>query len=297
MLVVGGGAAGFFAAIHAAQRGAEVHICEAGKAPLAKVRIAGGGRCNITNYCFNPADFATRYPRGMRELRAAFGHFQAKDLMQWFEERGVDLHHEADGRVFPQTNDSATIAEALLAAADQAGVTLHTSCPVRSIQVNGEGKGEGEGADKGDGKAVSFTVRCKDRDFAVDRVLLASGGARQAMELAAKLGHHVEQPVPALFTLRANDAVIRDLSGLARDAQAQIYAQGAKKPHQATGPVLITHWGLSGPAILKASSWAARELADCRGRVLSASIGAQKSLNTACANNCGSAAPNTPNSR
>lgn len=246
IVIVGGGAAGYFGAIHAAEHGATVTICEASKAPLAKVRVAGGGRCNITNHCFNPAEFATRYPRGTRELRAAFGHFQARDLMDWFEDRGVQLHHEADGRVFPRTNDSATIAEALIREATRQHITLRTSCPVRSIQKHTEG----------------FTVRCKDAEFEADRVLLASGGARQAMELAGKLGHSIEPPVPALFTLRSQDPVIKDLSGVAHQAAVQIVPQGASKPFKADGPVLITHWGLSGPAILKSSSWAARALAD-----------------------------------
>lgn len=248
--VIGGGAAGLFAAIQAAELaqsngdGPTVTIYEAGSQPLAKVRIAGGGRCNVTHHCFDPTIFAQAYPRGQRELRAAFGRFQARDLVDWFGQRGVALHSEADGRMFPTTNDSATIANALLEAARQAGVRLQTRCAVRSIRCHDTG----------------YLMRSDQGEVLVDKVLLASGGSRSAMELAAQLGHTILPPVPALFTLRCQDPLIRDLAGIACPATVTIHAPDGAL-HQASGPLLITHWGFSGPAVLKASSWAARDLA------------------------------------
>lgn len=243
--IIGGGAAGIFAAIQAAQGGAEVQVFEAGPRPLAKVRIAGGGRCNLTHDCPDPAAFATSYPRGERELRAAFGRFQATDCQAWFRQRGVALKTEADGRVFPVSDDSATIVDCLLDTAQQAGVQLHLRSPVRTVQRVGTG----------------FTLKVHERYHAADRLLLASGGAREGLRLAAELGHRIVPPVPALFTLRCRDPLLAELAGIAAPVALRLQAAGSSEWHAANGPLLITHWGLSGPALLKASSWAARDLA------------------------------------
>ncbi|TVR16209.1 MAG: NAD(P)/FAD-dependent oxidoreductase [Planctomycetota bacterium] len=243
--IIGAGAAGMFAAIQAAQAGASVVVFEAGSKPLAKVAISGGGRCNVTHDCVDPVAFAERYPRGSRELRAAFAHFQASDLMQWFAGAGVALKTEADGRVFPTSDDSATICDIIRQTARQAGVVLRTQHKVRSLSQSDQG----------------FSLRLDQDLVQADRVLLASGGARQGMALAEGLGHRIMDPVPALFTVRCRDTLLKDLSGIASPARLQVQAQGAKHSHSAEGPLLITHWGLSGPALLKASSWAARDLA------------------------------------
>ncbi|MEN9840542.1 MAG: hypothetical protein RL376_342 [Verrucomicrobiota bacterium] len=249
ILIVGGGAAGFFAAIQAAEAAPHARVClyEATAHPLAKVRISGGGRCNVTHACPEPRELVKRYPRGGRELLGPFTRFGPRDTIAWFEARGVPLKTENDGRMFPDTDDSATIIAALRTAADQAGVHLFTSMGVRTITR----------ATDGAGFDAVFT---DDSGARFDRVLLATGGNKGSAGLfiAAELGHTIENPVPSLFTFHIADSRLVGLEGLSV-LTAATSVPGTKLADG--GPLLVTHWGLSGPAILKLSAWGARELA------------------------------------
>jgi predicted Rossmann fold flavoprotein len=245
--IIGGGAAGFFAAITAAEADptAQVSLFEGSHQPLAKVRISGGGRCNTTHACFEPRELVKRYPRGSRELLGTFTRFGPRQTVDWFASRGVTLVAEEDGRMFPSTNDSATIVNCLLECAARAGVRVNFSCSVRSVLRLPAG-----------GFQLVFT---QGGHAEADRLLLATGGTggNGGHELAASLGHAIEPLVPSLFTFKIADPVLQGLEGLAvPTASASI--KGSKL--RETGPVLITHWGLSGPAILRLSAWGAREL-------------------------------------
>lgn len=243
--VIGGGAAGFFGAIAAAHPQTTVTLYEAGPDCLAKVRISGGGRCNVTHHCFDPAQLVQHYPRGGKALRGAFSRFQPRDTIAWYQQRGVRLKTEADGRMFPVTDDSATIVDCLMKTALQAGVTIKTRSPVRRVNKTNSG----------------FTIELKDSDVRCDRILLATGSSPQGYRIANSLGHTIEPPVPSLFTFTIKDAALRARSGLSMNpAEVKLKLPGQKKALSQTGPVLITHWGLSGPAVLKLSAWGARAL-------------------------------------
>lgn len=255
--IVGGGAAGFFAAITAAETAPEavVTIYEATAHPLAKVKVSGGGRCNVTHACFDPRELARHYPRGGRELLGAFHRWQPRDTVAWFERRGVKLKTEADGRMFPVTDDSATIVDCLQAAAAKAGVVVRLRCGVKAV----EGRASARPAGREPGPP-EFTLTLTTGEVAtVDRLLLATGGTRDnaGFAIAQALGHTIEPPVPSLFTFHVADARLDGLAGVSvPDAVASV--PGTEL--QARGPVLVTHWGLSGPAILKLSAWGARDL-------------------------------------
>ena len=260
IIVVGGGAAGFFAAIAAAEQGADVTLLEKTARFLDKVRISGGGRCNVTHACFEPREFATRYPRGERALLAPFHKFSARDTVDWFAARGVKLKTESDGRMFSTTNSSQTIIDCLMNAATKAGVKLRLNCGVESITKRADGGfeltlaphpgplpvGRGEG-EKTVGEKISG-----------DRLLLATGGCRAAAagQLAVSLGHTIEAPVPSLFTFQIESQWLRSLAGVAIAAEVSVPVAKLRE----RGPLLVTHWGLSGPAILKMSAWGARAL-------------------------------------
>lgn len=250
--IVGGGAAGFFGAITAAETAgpaAVVTLYEATSHLLAKVRISGGGRCNVTHACFEPRELAKRYPRGGRELVGAFSRWQPRDTVAWFEAHGVSLKAEPDGRMFPVTDNSQTIVDCLLAAARQAGVVIRLNCGVKAV-----GRSEGAPARFGLRLTTGETVPC-------DRLLIATGGNRTNLgyEIARQGGHTIEEPVPSLFTFNVTDARLQDLAGLSVEDVATAIAGTALKER---GPLLITHWGLSGPAVLKLSAWGARTLHD-----------------------------------
>ncbi len=245
IVVIGGGAAGFFGAIAAATPQTTVTLYEAGPECLAKVRISGGGRCNVTHHCFDPAQLVQHYPRGGKALRGAFSRFQPQDTITWYQQRGVKLKVEADGRMFPVTDDSATIVDCLMKTAVKAGVTIKTRSPVRHVS-----KTDSE-----------FIIGLKDGDVGCDRILLATGSSPQGHRIAKSLGHRIEPPVPSLFTFTIKDAALRQRSGLSMNpVEIKLKLSGQKKPLTQTGPVLITHWGLSGPAVLKLSAWGARSL-------------------------------------
>lgn len=246
IVAIGGGAAGFFGAVACAQTHprARVTLLEANRNPLAKVRISGGGRCNVTHACFEVATLVQNYPRGGKALRGAFTRFQPRDTVDWFARRGVALKTEADGRMFPTTDDSATIADCLLLGAKSAGVTLRTGIPAIALRKKADG---------------SFEIELKSGEIlAADRVLLATGSHPKAYQWARDLGHTIEPPVPSLFTFNIADRPLRELAGVSVSA-ACVRLPDAKLTQ--TGPLLVTHWGFSGPAILKLSAWGARFLA------------------------------------
>lgn len=248
MIVIGGGAAGFFGAIACAQKNPdlEVTLLEAAREPLAKVRISGGGRCNVTHACFEPALLIQNYPRGGKALRGAFTRFQPKDTVEWFAQQGVRLKTEVDGRMFPVTDQSATIVECLMRAANQAGVRLWTGVIVKAVTHQNQ----------------QFQVELKSGETLVgDRLLLATGSSPQGYEIVRSLGHTIEPPVPSLFTFNLRDPRFEDLAGVSLP-EVKLRLKIGDTSLEQTGAILITHWGISGPAVLKLSAWGARVLHD-----------------------------------
>lgn len=251
--MIGGGAAGFFAAIACAHVNpdAQVTLIEASRQPLGKVLISGGGRCNVTHACFEPARLVQNYPRGGKALRGAFSRFQAQDTVAWFENHGVRLKTEADGRMFPITDNSETIVECLIKTAASSGVQLRIGTPVVDVKKFPQAPGFEIILKSGAGQ------KC-------DRLLLATGSNPMGYKIATELGHHIEPPVPSLFTFNIPDPKLRLLAGVSvNPVQLRLSGTG-KPPLEQTGPLLITHWGISGPAVLKLSAWGARFLHENR---------------------------------
>ena len=246
VVIAGGGAAGMFAAITCAELAPhkEVIVLEKGPQLLAKVRISGGGRCNVTHACFDAREFCTRYPRGEKELIGPMHRFQAKDTVEWFEGRGVRLKTEPDGRMFPVTDRSATIIDCLQNAARKAGVKMFTNRGILSVEKTTN---------------QAFSVKTHDQTFECGKLLLATGGTRTlAMgEVAKRLGHSLETPVPSLFTFHVDAPWVRELAGVSVP-NVEVSVPGTSLREQ--GPILFTHWGLSGPAVLRLSAWGARQL-------------------------------------
>jgi predicted Rossmann fold flavoprotein len=249
IIVVGGGAAGFFAAITCAEASpsAQVVLLEKSARFLDKVRISGGGRCNVTHACFEPREFATRYPRGEKALLSPFQKFSARDTVEWFAARGVTLKTESDGRMFPVTDSSETIIECLFTAAQKAGVQLQLNQSVQSATKETDG-------------TFKLTL-AGGSELTCDRLLLATGGCRALSggQLAVSLGHTLVTPVPSLFTVQIETPWLRSAAGISLPRVA-LSVPATKLRHQ--GPLLITHWGLSGPAVLVLSAWGARVLHD-----------------------------------
>ena len=245
IVVVGGGAAGFFGAIAAAEASphASVVILEKSPRTLSKVRISGGGRCNVTHSCFDPRELSRRYPRGSRALIGPFNRFGPADTVAWFESRGVRLKTEADGRMFPVTDSSQTIIDCLTAAAAKSGIRVLTGTALDSIEKRPDG-GFLLGLSNGE------RMEC-------DRLLWAGGGCRTEGHPVVALGHSLMPPVPSLFTFQIDTPWLRELPGLSM-ALAQASVPGTNLKEQ--GPLLITHAGLSGPVVLRLSAWGAREL-------------------------------------
>ena len=249
--IVGGGAAGFFCAINAADLAVknnlniEVHIFESSNQYLKKVRISGGGRCNVTHNLFEVRPFTENYPRGSRELLSPFQKFQAKDTIEWFKKEGVEIVAESDGRMFPETNTSETIIDCYLQKAEKLNVKLHPKSPIKKIEK----------------KDQQIELFFKEGDsFIADSVLIATGSAEAGYRLAESLGHTITERAPSLFSFKIKDSLLNDLSGLSFNSSALKIKIKDQKTFKQTGPMLITHWGLSGPAILKLSAWAAREM-------------------------------------
>jgi predicted Rossmann fold flavoprotein len=246
VVIAGGGAAGFFGAITCAQANpaARVILCEKGPHFLAKVRISGGGRCNVTHACVDQREFTAQYPRGERALIGPFHRFGAAETIAWFESRGVQLKVESDGRMFPVTDSSKTVIECLLREARRSNVQLRANCGMNRVTpIDGQFN-------------VSLTT---GESIVADRVLLATGGCRTAKlgAVAESLKHTVDPPVPSLFTFHIETPWLRELAGVSvAEASAGIPGTNLRE----RGPLLVTHWGLSGPVILKLSAWGAREL-------------------------------------
>ncbi len=248
LAVIGGGAAGFFGAIAfgEASPGSRIVIIEKTNAVLGKVKISGGGRCNVTHACYEPKAFTKHYPRGEKNLIGPFHRWGATETIDWFASKGVELKTEADGRMFPTTDQSTTIIECLLEAATAAGVEIYYRCDVETLFADA------------DGWRVCFS---EGPDISAKTVLLASGGVRNGVgaRLTEHLGHEVIPAAPSLFTFKIRDPRLMDLSGVSAPV---VRAAIPELSLETRGPCLITHWGLSGPAILKLSALGARALAD-----------------------------------
>lgn len=242
ILIIGGGAAGFFTAINAAEMEpkAKITILERGSEVLNKVKISGGGRCNVTHAEFDPKQLAKNYPRGEKELRGPFHSFMTGDTIAWFESRGVELKIEEDGRMFPVSNSSQTIIDCFLDEVQRLNIQLLKKQPVQELSPH-------------NGK---WMVRTKTTTFIAKKLVIATGSNPKIWNLLEKLGHQIVPPVPSLFTFNVKDGRIKDLPGVATMARVKILGEKL----ETEGPLLITHWGMSGPAILKLSAWGAREL-------------------------------------
>jgi len=248
VIVVGGGPAGFFAAIRFAELNPKLRvlILERASQTLGKVIISGGGRCNVTHACFDPTKLITFYPRGGNELRGAFTRFQPKDTVEWFESRGVRLKTESDGRMFPVTDDSNTIAECLRESAQKVGVKVQVGASLLTVEKNSS-----------DGFRLEVRSEAKLFFLKTKKLLFATGSDRKTLEIVGSLGHTIIDPVPSLFTFNIKDKRIDGLAGVSvEDVTLKMDSVTTR------GALLITHWGMSGPAVLRCSAWGARILFD-----------------------------------
>lgn len=250
LVVIGGGAAGFFCAVNAARLHPQLSVLllEKSSKVLSKVKVSGGGRCNVTHACFNISDLLKKYPRGASFLKKSFQHFFTTDTVQWFEQRGVPLKTEADGRMFPASNTSQTVIDSLLSEATKYKVEVRMHAEVRQISI-----------DQNVYQEKFMLVLANQHVIKADYLCIASGGYPKSaqFEWLTKIGHTIQPPVPSLFTFNIPQNPITQLMGISVE-NAVVKITGSKL--QQAGPMLITHWGLSGPAILKLSAWAAREL-------------------------------------
>lgn len=264
-LIIGGGAAGFFAAIRRAECHPEesITILERGKGVLEKVRISGGGRCNVTHACWEPRELVKFYPRGSKELLGPFHQFACGDTMGWFEDRGVELKIEEDGRVFPVSDSSQSIIEALWNTAKRRGITVLTRTRVTDILAPstsplGIAPLARTGALAPAAAPKEWTVKAGEQTFTANNLIITSGSNSAVWKILHRLGHTLVPPVPSLFAFDTKDVRLRELAGISLPwAQLQIAGQSLK----AEGPLLVTHRGLSGPAVLRLSAWGARDLA------------------------------------
>ncbi|WP_026978870.1 NAD(P)/FAD-dependent oxidoreductase [Flavobacterium tegetincola] len=244
VICVGGGAAGFFTAINIAEKNPELRIAilERGKEVLTKVRISGGGRCNVTHACFEPNELVKFYPRGEKELKGPFNQFCSGDTIEWFEKHGVELKIEEDGRMFPVTDSSETIIDCFMNASAKAGIKIITGQSVQSLYQAEE----------------FWKIDTQHDKFTATKLVLTTGSNPKMWDMIAGLGHSIVAPVPSLFTFNITDKRIKELPGVS--ALATVKVKNTKL--EATGPLLVTHWGMSGPAILKLSAWGAPILAE-----------------------------------
>ncbi len=243
-IIIGGGAAGFFTAINAKEQNPDLDITvlEKGKEVLQKVKISGGGRCNVTHACFDPKELSYFYPRGEKELLGPFHTFMTGDTFEWFENRGVPLKIESDNRAFPEANTSQAIIDCFQNAVDKLGIKVLKNHGVTNIKKENE----------------QWIVDTKNQQFKADYLVIAAGSSKKIWEMTSDLGHNIIPTVPSLFTFNIKDPRLTDLLGLSvPNARVQLVGSHLEN----TGPLLITHWGLSGPAILKLSAYGARILA------------------------------------
>ncbi|MGK7954692.1 MAG: NAD(P)/FAD-dependent oxidoreductase [Crocosphaera sp.] len=250
IIIIGGGAAGFFAGIICAENNPQtsITILEGSTKVLSKVRISGGGRCNVTHHCFDPAHLVTYYPRGGRELRGAFTRFQPQDIMNWFENKGVSLKTESDGRVFPVSDNSETIVNCLIKAAQRHSIKIRNNSEVVALQLENN----------------RFKIQIKQGEcLTSDQLLLATGSSRRGYQLAQSLGHEIIKPIPSLFTFKIKDPRFQGLEGITvKSVGLKLSGKGKKQPQEQSGSLLITHWGISGFAVLKLSAFGAKILAN-----------------------------------
>ena len=247
IIIIGGGAAGFFCAANLDESKYFVAILEQNSEVLQKVKISGGGRCNVSHACFDPRDLVGFYPRGNKELLSVFHHFQPGDTMDWFDQRNVSLKIEDDNRIFPESNSSQTIINCLMNEVNQKNFTIKTKSVVTEIVKNAE----------------DFLVKTNSGDYTADFVIYCTGSSPKSLKILQNLGHQIVEPVPSLFTFNIKNETLKDLMGTSFP-NAEVSIPELKM--EESGPMLITHWGLSGPAILKISAWKARELAALKYR-------------------------------
>ena len=245
VIIIGGGAAGYFTAINAKEKKPELEvvILEKGKEVLQKVKISGGGRCNVTHACFDPKELVEFYPRGGKELLGPFHQFMTGDTFEWFENRGVPLKIEDDNRVFPQANTSQAIIDCFQKAVDTLGIKV-----LKNHGVNSVSREENK-----------WIVKTKEQIFEADKLVIAAGSSKKVWQLCERIDHTIIAPVPSLFTFNIKDKRLIDLLGTSVP-NATVKIRNTKL--EASGPLLITHWGMSGPAVLKLSAFGARILAD-----------------------------------
>ena len=246
VIIIGGGAAGFFTAINAAENNPKLKIIilERGKEVLTKVKVSGGGRCNVTHAEFLPKESTQNYPRGEKELLGPFHSFMTGDTIEWFEKRGVALKIEADGRMFPVSDSSQTIIDCFLSEVKRLNVEILLNQSVKEIQK----------------EENRFTINTTTDTFSAEKIVVATGSNPKIWKLLEDLGHTIVPAVPSLFTFNIKDSRIIDLPGLSTDASVKVLDEKGKMILESNGPLLITHWGMSGPAILKLSAWGARML-------------------------------------
>ncbi len=245
VIIIGGGAAGFFTAINAKEQNPDldITILEKGKDVLQKVKISGGGRCNVTHACFEPKELVKFYPRGEKELLGPFHQFMTGDTFEWFDDRGVPLKIEGDNRVFPEANTSQAIIDCFQKAVDKLNIKVLTNCGVTSFYQQEE----------------SWVINTKNEKFIADKLVVAAGSSKKIWGITNDLGHSIIETVPSLFTFNIKDKRLTDLLGTSVP-NATVKIVNTKL--EASGPLLITHWGMSGPAVLKLSAFGARILAD-----------------------------------
>lgn len=242
IIIIGGGAAGFFCVANLDETKYKIIILEQNSDVLQKVKISGGGRCNVTHACFDPRELVQFYPRGNKELLSVFTKFQPGDTMDWFEQRNVALKIENDNRVFPESNSSQSIINAMLNEVQNKNVEVKTKCSVKEIEKLDE----------------KYLVKTSLGDFEADIVIYTTGSSPKSLKMIENLGHKIVDLVPSLFTFNIKDDLLKDLAGTSFEmAETSI----PKLKTEESGPLLITHWGLSGPAILKISAWEAINLA------------------------------------
>ena len=242
VIIIGGGASGFFTAANIDTKLYDVTILEQNSDVLQKVKISGGGRCNVSHACFDPRELVQFYPRGNKELLSVFTKFQPGDTMNWYEEHGVALKIEDDNRIFPESNSSQSIIDCLVNECRKKNVKILTKQTVTEIlpQENG------------------YKIHTTDQNYSADYVVFSTGSSPKAFKILEKLGHQIITPVPSLFTFNIKNEILKDLMGTSFQ---YVDIEIPKLNLEESGSLLITHWGLSGPAILKLSAWGARELA------------------------------------